>query len=218
MHPAIQESIQEFEEREGARITQVPNGCGILVAQIRSGQHPDAYFACDTTFMTQVKDIFPVSYDLSGTEMVLVTTRKRSMTNVTKLNDLTIEGLKVGLCDPEHSALGDLSKRLLTSASIWDAVQKNVLDWPSTADRLVEGVVLGALDAAIVYRANTTRQKDQLNIFDVNSDLAKAIQPIAVANDSPYPLLTGRLIAKLRSADSKRRFEALGFRWVSSDQ
>ena len=133
------------------------------------------------------------------------------------MRNLTQANLKVGLCDPQHSALGDLSKKLLDTNGIWNQVQNNVLDWPSTADRLVEAIVIGSLDAAIVYKANTTRQKDSLNVYPIDSEQAKAIQPIAVANDSPYPLLTGRLISKLRSTDSKRRFEALGFRWVSKD-
>ena len=33
---AIEESLREFEAREGARVTRVYNGCGILTAQIRA--------------------------------------------------------------------------------------------------------------------------------------------------------------------------------------
>ena len=38
---------------------RVYNGCGILVAQMKAGQVPDAYFACDVEFMKQVQDLFP---------------------------------------------------------------------------------------------------------------------------------------------------------------
>ena len=213
MHPAIQDSIAEFEKREGARVAQVPSGCGILVAQIRSGQHPDLYFACDTTFMSRVQNIFPKWQDLSQTEMVVVTTKKRNV-EVSNIDDLVRKDLKVGLCDPEHSALGDLTKRLLQQRGIYSQVERNVINRTSTADKLVEAVVLGNLDAAVVYLANTTRQKDKLNIYRIDSERALAVQPIGVANDSRYPNLTERLVKKLRSADSRQRFESLGFVWL----
>jgi molybdenum ABC transporter molybdate-binding protein len=214
MHPAIQESIQRFEQREGVDVAQVPNGCGILVAKIRLGEHPDAYFACDQSYMTSVREVFPASYDVSGTEMVVITNKQARGLGINGIDDLAVADAKIGLCDPQHSALGDLSKKLLDAHGIWEAVSSKVIDWPSTADRLVEAVVFGALDAAIVYRANTTRQADKLNVYPIDDDRAQAIQPIAVAADSKYPLLTSRLIEQIRSAASRRQFESLGFRWL----
>ena len=213
MRTAIQVSIDEFEKREGVRVNLIPNGCGILVAQIRGGQHPDAYFACDTSFMTMVQDVFPTYESLSGTEMVLITPAKRQV-DVTKLTDLTRSDLKIGLCDPSHSALGELTRILLTDLAIWEEVSQSVVNWQSTADHLVDAVVIGSLDAAVVYRANTTLQKDKLNVYDLDYEQAQAVQPIGQANDSDYPLLTARLIRKLRSSHSRGRFEELGFQWL----
>lgn len=47
---AVEPIIQKFEEREGVEFTRVYNGCGILVAQIKAGNMPDAYLTCDTSF------------------------------------------------------------------------------------------------------------------------------------------------------------------------
>lgn len=213
MRTAIQDSIDQFEIREGVNVNLIPNGCGILVAQIRGGQHPDAYFACDTSFMTMVDDVFPTYENLSGTEMVLITPAKRDV-DVTELTDLTKSNLKIGLCDPSHSALGELTRVLMTELGIWDDVNPQVVNWQSTADHLVDAVVIGSLDAAVVYRANTTLQKDKLKVYDLNHERAHAVQPIGQANDSDYPLLTARLIRKLRSSPSRVRFEDLGFEWL----
>ncbi len=57
LRPAIEQTIAEFERREGVKVTRVYNGCGILVAQMKAGEVPDAYFACDSEFMNQVNDI-----------------------------------------------------------------------------------------------------------------------------------------------------------------
>ena len=69
---AIEASLAEFEKREGARVTRVYNGCGILVSQMKSGQRPDAYFACDTSFMDEVTDLFSGPVNLSETGIVLL--------------------------------------------------------------------------------------------------------------------------------------------------
>ncbi len=58
LRPAIDDTIADFENREGVRVNRVYNGCGILVGQMRTdGKSPDAYFACDVSFMKQVHDL-----------------------------------------------------------------------------------------------------------------------------------------------------------------
>lgn len=69
---AIEDTIQRFERREGARVTRVYNGCGILVSQMKAGQHPDAYFACDVSFLPPVKDLFLEPLNVSETDIVLL--------------------------------------------------------------------------------------------------------------------------------------------------
>ena len=215
MYPAIQASIEQFEKREGVRVNQTPNGCGILVAQIRKGIHPDAYFACDRSFMDRVEHIFLESKDLTSTEMVMiVNSNKQKDLKIDGLESLARKGLKVGLTSPDHSALGELSMNLLKRNNLWDSVKPNVVDWPSTADRLVEGVVIGSMDVAIVYQANTTRQADKLTVVPIDDEQSVAVQPIAVARDSDYRFLTERLLGHLRSRHAQKEFEKMGFHWL----
>ena len=88
LRPAIDETITAFEEREGVRVSRVYNGCGILVAQMKGGQVPDAYFACDTEFMEQVPDLFPEPVDVSQNELVILV-QKGNPHNIGSLRDLT---------------------------------------------------------------------------------------------------------------------------------
>ena len=57
LRPAIADTIKQFEQREGVLVSTVYNGCGILVGQMKGGQLPDAYFACDVEFMKQVSEV-----------------------------------------------------------------------------------------------------------------------------------------------------------------
>ena len=72
------------------------------------------------------------------------------------------------------------------------------------------------MDAAIVYRANTTRKREQLNVHSIDDASAEAIQPIAVGIDSKYPLLSQRFLEAIRSGDSRAQFEDLGFEWLGN--
>ena len=56
LQPALRETLAAFADREGVELDLVYNGCGILVAQMRSGRIPDAYFACDQSFLESVQE------------------------------------------------------------------------------------------------------------------------------------------------------------------
>lgn len=209
---AIEESLREFEAREGVTVNRVYNGCGILTAQIRSGQRPDAYFACDVSFMTNVASHFLRPIELSQTPMVILT-RQGNPKSIRSLTDLTQSGLAVGIANEQQSALGALTVRLLRAEGLLDRVMPNVRVQTPTADLLVNQLRTGALDAALVYAANASQVKGSLDVIELPQPSALAIQPYAVGRDSQHPRLMERLLQHLRSPTSRARFEQSGFRW-----
>lgn len=210
---AIEETITAFESREGARVTRVYNGCGILVAQMKAGQRPDAYFACDVSFMTQLSDIFNPAVDISETEMVIVVA-KGNPAGIKGAADLARPGLRLGVANEQQSALGALTANLLRKHGLLESVMANVAAQTPTADLLVNQIRTGSLDAVIVYEANTSQVKDALESLPLGLGDATARQPFAVGKNSDHPELMGRLLMALTSAESKRRFEKTGFRWM----
>ncbi len=209
---AIEDTLRQFEEREGVRITRVYNGCGILTAQIRAGQRPDAYFACDVSFMTNVQQHFQNPVELAETRMVILT-RQGNPANIRTLADLAAPNLRVGVANEEQSALGALTVRLLRRLRLEDAIRPNIAVQTPTADLLVNQLRAGALDAAIVYEANTSQVRDALHMVPIEVPDALAIQPYAVGRSSRNAYLMSRLLEFLRSAESRSRFVNSGFAW-----
>lgn len=212
---AIEDTLQRFEQREGARISRVYNGCGILVAQMKAGQRPDAYFACDVSFLRQVTNLFPHAHDISRTRMVLLVARDNPK-QLRGLTDLTQPGLRLGVANAEQSALGALTARLLDAQGLRERVMANVRVQTPTADLLVNQMRSGSLDAVIVYTANTSMVRDTLTVVPLPEPEALATQPYAVLENSRHRQLMERLLATIRSAESRRRFEEVGFDWVPS--
>ena len=207
---AAEPTLREFEQREGVEITRVYNGCGILTAQIRSGQRPDAYFACDVSFMETVQKDFRPAVALARTPLVLAV-RKGNPAKIERLADLARPSLKVGLCHEDQSALGALSARLLRSAGLWDAVKSNLAVQAPTGDLLVNQLRSGALDVALVYAANASAVADLVDRVPLSGPGNLAVQPYAVGRDSDHAQLMGRLLRALESQASRDRFLAAGF-------
>mgnify|MGYP002628055454 CR=1 FL=1 len=213
LRPAIDDTVTKFEQREGVRVNRVYNGCGILVAQMKAGQHPDAYFACDTEFMQQVPDLFPEPIDVSQNELVILV-QKGNPKNIKTLKDLATEGVRVGIGHEKQCAMGWLTQNTLKEGGIQKEVMANVSAQVPTGDMLVNQLLTGALDAAVVYLSNAAGAADQLDAVRIKGlECSVAIQPFAIRLDSPNRQLTTRLFERICSADSQNDFLAEGFQW-----
>ena len=210
---AIQETIKEFQEREGANVLTAYNGCGILVGEMKAGKQPDLYLACDSSFMVMVHDRFVEHRDVSETDMVLLV-RKGNPLAIKGLQDLARPGVRVAVANAKYSALGALTERLLTEANLYEKVKPNITYGDSpTADFLTVRVKTEREDVAIVYRANTIKVRHELDVVDIGDHRAKAVQPIAISKSTQHPRLCRRLADAIFSSMSRKRFEASGFRW-----
>ncbi len=209
---AIDQTIQAFEKREGVAVTRVYNGCGILVSQIKAGQKPDAYLTSDISFLAQVEDQFNEIKDISKTKIVIAT-KKGNPKNIKTLNDLNNEGLQLGICNYQQSALGELTKRLLEGEGIWESVYKNVRSQTPTADLLVNQIRTGSLDAVIVYEANIAKVRDKLDVVFIELNNALALQNFGLSVQSDNKFLMRRLFKALTNETSKKKYLENGFEW-----
>ena len=216
LRPAIEATITEFEQREGVRVTRVYNGCGILVAQMKAGQVPDAYFACDVEFMNQVRPLFPDSSDVSQNELVILV-KKGNPHKIASLIDLAKPGLRVGVGHEKQCAMGWLTQRTFKEGGVQDAVMKNVAVQTPTGDMLVNQMRSGSLDAAVAYLSNAAGSAEFLDAIRIQIlPCAVATQPFGVAQKSEHRQLAERLRQAIRTGQSKERFTSEGFKWIES--
>ena len=221
---AIAETLLAFGQREGVTVDTEYNGCGILTASMKAiktgddtNAFPDAYFACDVSFMDNVKDFFLDSLDVSETDMVILV-QKDNPQSIKTLRDLGKPGVRVGVANAKQSALGALTDRLLGEIGAKEIVLPNVKTRTPTADLLVNAVQTGALDAAVVYEANTAKVKDVLEVIRIDHPSARAVQPYAISKDSENKYLLGRLLDAITSQNSRRQYESVGFDFLAGTE
>ena len=213
LRPAIEKTLADFQQREGVKIITVYNGCGILVGQMKTGEKPDAYFACETSFMKDVKDLFLDAQDISTNQLVILVPKENPF-GIATLRDLGKPGVRLGVGHEKQCALGALTKTTLLQDGTYDAVQKNIAVQSPTGDLLVNQLRTGSLDAVVAYVSNAVGSGDKLTAIAVDLPCAIAAQPLAAARETAYPETARRLIEALKSADSRKRFEAQGFHWA----
>ena len=215
---ALEPVINEFEAREGVTVNAVFNGCGILNATMRgilggqAGSFPDVYMACDVYYLESVNELFQDAVNVSDTDIVIVT-QKENPKNITSLADLAKPGVRVVLGQPDKCTIGVLSQRLLQSEGIYEEIRANgnLVNQTTSSAFLIPQITTGAADAILAYRTDTRAEGGRLGVIDVDSQLAKAIQPFSVARSSDHKYLGRRLFAKL--ANSRDKFESKGFNW-----
>jgi molybdate transport system substrate-binding protein len=213
LRPAIEETLALFEKQEGVRVTRVYNGCGILVGQMKAGKKPDAYFACDSEFMSQVQDSFQTADSIAQNQLVILVT-KGNPKGIADLRDLAKPGIRLGIGHEKQCAMGWITQKTFTESGITEEVMKNVTVQTPTGDMLVNQMLTGSLDAAVTYLSNAVGAGDRLDAVRIQGiKCSIATQPFAVWKDTPYQQLAARLHAALRSAESKARFENEGFQW-----
>ncbi len=215
LQPALKQSLIEFEEREHVKIITVYNGCGILVSQMKTGEKalPDVYFACDVSFMKDVQSHFTEPTNVSTNQLMIVV-KKGNPHDVKKLTDLGKTGLRVGVGHEHQCALGKLTKETFIRTGTYAKIMKNIVEEAPTGDLLINQLRVGSLDAVVAYRSNMYGFEAELEGTPITGiPCATPSQPIAISKNSAHPQLSKHLMEYLSTAQSRGRFEELGFGW-----
>lgn len=218
LRPAIEDTIREFQEREGVTIATNWNGCGILVGEMKAKKIPDIYFACEPRFMEKVQDLFETP-DIVSSNRLVIGVAKGNPFEIQTLKDLGQKDLKLGIGNENQCALGDLTKITFTRSGLIDRIRRNVAKEAPSGDLLISDFRAKALDVIVCYESNVTPYLHEMdyipiNIGESNFDCTNPLQPVAIAKACRYPQLSRRLLDAFQTPESKAKFEKLGFGWA----
>lgn len=217
---AIEQVIEEFQNREGVIVNTEYNGCGILTSQMKTIENqsqdlgfPDVYMACDRYYLENVKDWFQEDVDVSDVELVIVVPKGSG--KVSDLKDLLKPGIRVAIGQPDQCTIGALTRKMLDSVDLYQQLMKKqttdgeiVVEKISSA-LLVPDVVTGHVDAAIAYITDVLPNTDDVDIVRIKSSKNVAVQPYSIAKTSDNKYLGRRLFKHI--SESSAVFEAAGF-------
>ncbi|WP_136707452.1 molybdate ABC transporter substrate-binding protein [Agromyces sp. H66] len=200
---------ERFEAtRPGVEVVLSSGGSGALAQQIVAGAPADVFASAAEAPMQTVADA-----GLAGPPVVFATNTLQLVVpagnpaGVSGLDDLARDELRVALCDdsvPCGAATVDLLARQGVTAAP-DTLEADVTS-------VVTKVVLGEVDAALVYRTDVIAAGDAVEGIEV-SGAASVVNryPIAVMTDAASPDAAAEFVAFVAGAEGRAALDAAGF-------
>jgi molybdate transport system substrate-binding protein len=163
--PPAEKLIEQFKAKTGVDVVTTSAGSEDFLPLVKAGKKGDILITHDP-YMDQVKEAKAYLNNAEvGFVAPVLAVAKGNPKGIKTLKDLTQEGLRVGLTDPQYSTCGEMVFKLLDKQGIKDAVLKNV------GNRLTKGhsnlgtlLQTGAVDAVIMWNGVANTFKEHLDI------------------------------------------------------
>lgn len=134
--------------------------------------------------------------------------------NVQGLDDLTREGLRVGLADAKAAAIGKVALAVLKKNDLTESVLANCVVRPSTTNQLLIYTATGQVDAVIAWedQALWGQAKGKVDVVRIPTkrNVVKTI-PAAVVSFSEQKDLSQELVDYISSEEGKSVWAEWGF-------
>jgi molybdate transport system substrate-binding protein len=134
-------------------------GSGDLLSRLRVTSRGDLFIPADRSFLDAavaqglVREIIPLA-----TQRPILAVRAGNPLGITSLDAaLARPEVRLGLPNPETASLGALTRRVLGEAGRWEALHGRLAVTKPTVMEVASDVVLGTLDAAIVWDATVSQ-------------------------------------------------------------
>ena len=160
--------IAEFEQETGHKVIVDYGGSGKQIVKYQTVRRGDLFMPGSYFYIDKLKENGLV---LSDSQVVLhtpvIAVNKNGEHAVKTLEEMAAPGVKLAMGDPKAMALGRTSMDIIKNAGIEKQFLDNVAVYGATVNQLTLYVVQGAVDAAIVARANAFMHQDTLDMFDI---------------------------------------------------
>ena len=186
MQKPMDEIAKEFEREYGIRVICDYAGSGYLLAKITATKSGDIYMPGDHLYIEKLEEIGGVlEYKNFTKHIPVIVVPKGNPKNITRLEDLGRDGVKIALGD-DNIAIGVTSKKIFAKAErftpgITERIEANVVVRGATVKQVLLYVVEGQVDAGIVWRADALENIDKVDIVPIDEryNLVKTV-PIAI--------------------------------------
>ena len=210
----VGELVEKFNEKyPNIKVNVKYGGSGELFSTLETQKDGDVFLPADYKYMKEaMEDGYVENSSVKNItkNVPVIIVQKGNPKNISSLEDLENESVKVGLGDPEGPAIGKSSQKILEKNNL--TVNPTVLT--TTVNQLLTYVSSGQVDAAIVWEA-LTYWKENEGQFDVikipdNQNKISTI-PIAKISFSKNPKAAQLFIDFATSDDAKEIWEKWGY-------
>jgi molybdate transport system substrate-binding protein len=148
----MDEIAQVYQERTGTEIQYTYGGSAQLLSQIELLQSGDAYMPGAKSYIDSAAEKgFIASSTPCIYHVLAIAVQQGNPMNITTLEDLTKDGVRVAIGEPTGPAVGSAAKKMLEKAGYWEDIQDNIVVRSGTVNELLVYTSMDQADAAIIW-------------------------------------------------------------------
>lgn len=200
---SLTEALTEIGQAYGEPVRFNFAASNVLARQIVNGAPVDLFISADEAQMDVVQRagrIDPATRVVLLRNFLAVLVRAGFPVPVREARDLTGSGIRrIAIANPDAVPAGVYARRWLRDAGVWGEIEKKVVPVGSVR-AAAAAVENGSVDAAIVYRSDTTHVRSAAVAFVVVSGGPRISYPAAVVAGTPRREEALRFLAFLQSA------------------
>ncbi|UCE48179.1 MAG: substrate-binding domain-containing protein, partial [Phycisphaerales bacterium] len=128
IRPPVEEMIAAFEREHGVKVVADYAGSEVLLSKLKLARKGDLYMPGDKHYVDQAAAEGMILSQQSVCYFVpTILVRKGNPKNIRGLEDLTTEGVKLGLGNAQACAIGRKTRQIFAKNDIeWERVEKNL--------------------------------------------------------------------------------------------
>ena len=223
--PPTEEAIQTFEQRTGIKVEVTFGGSGKVLSDMKLAKQGDLYFPGSSDYMEKAKKEGDV---VSGTEarvaylVPAINVQKGNPKNIQTLQDLTKQGVKLAIANPESVCVGLYAVEIIEtnlSAEEKAALRSNLLNYTDSCEKTATAISLKQVDAVIGW--SVFEDWDPDNILTVSLPASSIPRvgylPIAVSRYTDNQAVAQEFIDFLMSEEGQAIFAKYGY-FTAPDQ
>ncbi len=213
--PATEEVIQLFQKRTGISVDASFGGSGFVLSQMKLTRKGDLYFPGSSDFMELAKKeglVFPETEKIIGYLIPAINVQKGNPKRIFSLKDLTREGIRVAIANPEFVCVGAYAAEIIEknlNPHEKEKLKKNLVNYTESCEKTANAISLKAVDAVIGWRVFQYWDPERIEtIYLKPSEIPRiGYIPIAISTYCRDKGLAQKFIDFLLSTEGKEVFQ-----------
>ena len=166
--PAIDEICAKFTAQYGIEVEVNYGGGGEVLSRMVLARNGDVYIAPEQRFMDSAleKQAIDAGTIKSLAYMIpVVAVSRGDPKQITCLSDLAKPGVRVAITRTDTTLLGKFAPEIFEKAGLSEAIGKNIVTTASDPNNLLTMLVMGSIDAGIIWNFYGTSASDKIDII-----------------------------------------------------
>ena len=213
--PATEEAIRTFQERFGATVDVIFGGSGFVLSQMKLSKKGDLYFPGSSDFMEVAKReslVLPNSEKVVVYLVPAINVQKGNPKGIYTLKDLTREGVRVAIANPETVCVGTYAVEIIEKNLAQDektTFRKNIVNYTESCEKTANVISLKAVDAVLGWRVFQYWDPDRIETIYLRPEEIPRIGyiPIAISKFTQDKTMAQKFINFILSPHGKAIFQ-----------